>query len=89
MDKGVQVEPLVPMLDGGQGVLPAAAPHAAQDGLEAQAVFVGRPECDDVVGMGVLHPLDYLGKLFLKAAWTARSALAWRGRETVGRKPMR
>lgn len=89
MDKGVQVAPLVPMLDGGQGMLPAAAPHAAQEGLEAQAVLVSRPEFDGVVGVGVLHPLDYLGKLFFKAAWTAGSALAWRGRGTVGRKPRR
>jgi hypothetical protein len=89
MAKGVQIAPLVPMLDHGLGTLPAVAPHAAQNGLETQAVFVGRPPFDDIVRVGWLPRVDDLGELFFKAAWAAGSALACRGRGTLRRQPRR
>ncbi len=77
------------MLDRRVGAVPPAAPHAAEAGLESQAVLVGRPQLDDSAGVGLLHRLDYTGKLFLKAAWAAGSALAWRGLGPLGRTPRR
>lgn len=41
--KGIEIAPLVPVLDDGGGVRSAGAPDAPQDGREADTLVVGRP----------------------------------------------
>jgi hypothetical protein len=45
-DKATDVEPLVALLHGGNRPLPNWCPDAPDQGQEADAVFVGRPELD-------------------------------------------
>src|SRR5688500_2821694 len=87
MDKGVEIAPLVAMLNNRLGALPPGAPDAPQDRLEADPVLIGRPQFHHVLGVGLLYRLDYDGKVFLKAACAAGSALAWRGRGTLDVQP--
>ena len=46
MHKAHQIAPRIAMLDGGEGTLPIKTPDFVQDRLEADAVFVGRPQLD-------------------------------------------
>src|SRR5579871_1168272 len=43
LDKSINVQPLVTWVDRDRWTLPAFGPHPAQDGLEADAMFVHRP----------------------------------------------
>ena len=89
MDKGIEIAPLVAMLDDRLGALAPGAPDPAHDRLEPDAVLVGRPQLYGVLGIGVLERLDGRREVFLKAAWAVGSALAWRGRGTFAVQPKR
>jgi hypothetical protein len=89
MHKGMEITPLVAMLHDRLWALSAWAPDAAQDGLEPDAVLVGRPQLHLLPRVGVLQRLDYGRKVFLKAAWAVGSALTWRGRGTFEVHPRR
>ena len=71
------------------GALAPGAPDPAHDGFEPDAVLVGRPQLYGVPRIGVLERLDDRREVFLKAAWAAGSALAWRGRGTFEVQPKR
>ena len=49
MDEPDEIAPVVAMLNGSQGTLPGQSPDFAQDGLQANAVFIHGPELDDTV----------------------------------------
>ena len=68
VDKRIEVGPLVAVLDGRPGALPARAPHAAYDGLEPDAVLVGGPELYGIPWAGVLERVDGGRGRFLKGA---------------------
>lgn len=46
MDKADHIAPLIAVLDRRDGPMPDWRPDAAQDGLEANAMFIGRPQLD-------------------------------------------
>jgi hypothetical protein len=67
MHKGVEIAPLVAVLDDRLGALAPGAPDPAHDGLEADAVLVGRPQFYGVLRTGLLESLDGRREGFLKA----------------------
>ena len=67
MHEGVQIAPLIAMLDKRLGALPPQTPHAAHDGLEPEAVLLGRPQLYPRVGGGLLEGLYHRREVFLKA----------------------
>jgi hypothetical protein len=89
MRQGVARAPLVALWHQRPRALPARAPDAAQDGREAEAVWVGRPPCSLLCRVGLLPGVDYGREVFLKAAWAIGSALVWRGRGTLAVQPRR
>jgi hypothetical protein len=68
MDEGIEVTPLVAVLDDRCRPLPATAPHAPQGGLETEAMLISSPEFDRVPRVRALHRLHYSRELCLKAA---------------------
>ena len=68
MHEGVEIAPLIAMLHRGLRPLPAGAPDTAQNGLEADAVLVGRPELHHVLRVDLSHRLHYSQEIFLTAA---------------------
>ena len=89
MHEGVQITPLIAMLDHRLGALPARTPHAAHDRLEPDAVLIGRPQLYPRVRVGLLEGLDNCREVFLKASCAAGAAFAWRGRGTLEVHPRR
>lgn len=67
MHVGVQIAPLIAMLDQRLGALPPQTPHAAHEGLEPDAVLIGRPQLYPRVGVGLPEGLDNRREVFLKA----------------------
>ena len=67
MHEGVQIAPLIAMLDKRLGALSPRTPHAAHDGLEPEAVLIGRPQLYPRVGVGLLEGLYHRREVFLKA----------------------
>ena len=65
LDKGIQVHPLVAVMDGGDGTLPTPRPHSAQERFQPDAMFVHRPEFDDVLRIGLLDFSHLAGEFFL------------------------
>jgi hypothetical protein len=63
-----EVAPRIAVLDGRTGTLAVKTPDFVEDGLEANAVFVGRPELDLRLGEGSGHRLEQRPHLFLKAS---------------------
>lgn len=88
MDKADAGAPRVAVLDGRTGPPSAEAPDLLEDGLEAAAVLVGRPELDLRPREGGGDGLDERADLFLKATCCSASASTWRGRGTH-RLPLR
>ena len=58
MDEADEVTPVVAVLHRGRGPLPVETPDLVQDGLEANAVLIRRPELDLGVGEGGRDRLD-------------------------------
>lgn len=52
MDKAIEIGPLVAWLYRGDGTLPHRGPNLANDGFEAKAMLVKRPDFDG--GFGIL-----------------------------------
>ena len=80
MDKADEIAPVVAMLDRRNGPLVVKAPDLLQNGLEADAVLIHRPQLHLGCGEGGRYGLDERTDLFLKAAWAAGSAFTCRGR---------
>ena len=89
MHKGVEVAPLVAVLDGRTRALATGAPDPTHNGLEPDAVLVGCPKLYDILWERVLERLDGCRESFLKVAWASGSACAWRGRGTLEVQPKR
>jgi hypothetical protein len=83
MDKAHQGAPVIAMLHRGEGTLPFQTPDRAQDGLQANAVFVDSRDLDDAVwkcrgdfaqqGAQTLLELRLRLRVRVDMAWT------WRG----------
>ena len=81
LDKACHVEPFEAMMPERDRSLADGRPHAARDRLQADAVFIRRPDLD--LGVGMLFALlrDGVLKFFLCSARSASPAASgWRGR---------
>jgi len=89
-DEAVDVQPVEPPPDPGRGPLADRAPDAADQGEEAKAMLVLRPERYGRGGMGVLNSVELaLEPPLTKAAWATGSARSSRGRGRCGENPRR
>jgi hypothetical protein len=88
VDEADQVAPRVAVLDRRQWALPVEAPHRVQDGFQADAVLVDRPELDLRLGEGGRDLAQERSQFFLNASCAAGSARTCRGRG-VRRLPSR
>src|SRR5271165_5668163 len=79
MDKADQIAPVIAMLDRRNGALSVKAPDLLQDGLEADAVLIHRPQLDLRRGKGGRYGLDERPDLFLNCSCALGSALTCRG----------
>jgi hypothetical protein len=84
MNKAHQIAPCIAVLHRSHRPLPAWRPHTAQDRLEADAVFVGRPDFDCGLRESLRYAAQERAEVFLKAACACGSAWVWRGRGTCG-----
>ncbi len=84
MDEAADVAPGIVVLDWSDWPLAARRPDAAQDGLEANAMLVGRPELDARAGKRGRQAPQERAEFILKAACAAGSAWVWAGRGTWG-----
>lgn len=74
IDEAHEVAPFKAMLDRSQWPLAIETPDLVQDGLEANAMFVHRPQFDLGLGKGGGYRLDERTELFLKATCSVASA---------------
>src|SRR3954462_5593773 len=81
-DEAIEIEPLVAVVATGDGAAAARRPDLAQDRLQAEAVFVERPNFDRAGRFGALELADAGLKLFLNRACSYRLALGLAGRGT-------
>src|SRR3954453_7302248 len=79
-DEAIEIEPLVAVVATGDGTAAARRPDLAQDRLQAEAVFVERPNFDRAGRFGALKLGDL--ELFLNRACSYRLALGLAGRGT-------
>src|SRR5438034_3360520 len=82
MDKTVDIEPLVALVDRHPWASSFAHPDPSQDRFETNAMLIGGPQLHCRFGERLLDGSYLLSKVFLKSSWAAGSALAWRGRST-------
>lgn len=82
MDEADEPAPGKAVLDQRHGSLAPRRPEAAQERLQADAMFVGGPEFDLGVGKGGGDRLQQGPYLFLKVSCCSRSAKACCGRGT-------
>lgn len=87
--QGIESAPLVAMGHKRPRTLPARAPDATPEGLEADAVWGGRPPLHLLLRVGLRQGADYGREVGLKAAGAIGSALGWRGRGPVEVHPRR
>src|SRR5579859_6374726 len=84
MNKTIYVQPLEAMMNLHRRTIASRGPHAANDGFQANSVFIHRPQLENLL---VLARQDkrarVLVQVFLNSAWSAGEALAWRGRGTL------
>ena len=66
MDKPIHIELFVALVDPDEGTLPFAYPDAPDDRLEANPMFIHRPQLHLRVRMGALNLLDLFGQLALE-----------------------
>lgn len=64
LHKPVQMHPLIPLTDHRSHPAPCARPHATQDGLESNAVFILAPEFNTSVGIRLVQLFHLLGEVF-------------------------
>jgi hypothetical protein len=79
-DEAVQIKPLVAVMATGDGAAATRRPDLAQDRLQAEAVFIERPDLDRNRRFGTLEFADAGLKLFLNRACSYRLALGLAGR---------
>jgi hypothetical protein len=82
MDETDEVAPDEAMTHAGDRSTADRRPDAPQQGFEANAMLVGRPQLDGGVGEGRRDLPQERPDVFLKAACCSSSARAWRGRGT-------
>src|SRR5690348_16036244 len=80
MHEADQIAPIVAVLHGCEGALAVEAPDFLQDGFQADAMLVDRPELDVRLGEGGRHRPQQRPHIFLKASCSSGSACTWRGR---------
>jgi hypothetical protein len=78
VDKPDEIPPDEAVTHQGDGPLPDRRPDPTEQGVEADAVFVGGPELDARLGEGRRHLPQQGAEVFLKASCCAWSANAWR-----------
>lgn len=66
VDKPIHIEPLVALVEPDEGTLPFACPDAPDDRLEANPMFIHRPQLHLRVRMGALDLLDLFRQLVLE-----------------------
>jgi len=88
-DEAIEIEPLVAVVATGDGTAAARRPDLAQDRLQAEAVFVERPNFDRAGRFGALKLGDAGLELFLNRACSYRLALGLAGRGTCRVKSRR
>ena len=81
-DEAIEIEPLVAVVATGDGTAAARRPDLAQDRLQAEAVFIERPDLDRNRRVGTLELADAGLELFLNRACSYRLALGLAGRGT-------
>src|SRR5690242_205153 len=81
-DEAVQIKPLVAVMAPGDGAAATRRPDLAQDRLQAEAVFIERPDFDRNRRFGTLEFADAGLELFLNRACSYRLALGLAGRGT-------
>ena len=81
-DEAVQIKPLVAVMAPGDGAAATRRPDLARDRLQAEAVFIERPDFDRNRRFGTLEFADAGLKLFLNRACSYRLALGLTGRGT-------
>lgn len=64
MDKRIDVEPLIAMLDYHGRTLPVEHPDPTKNGFESDAVFIEGPQFDRRQRRGLLHLLERLWEFF-------------------------
>ena len=81
-DEAIKIKPLVAVMTAGGWAAAAWRPDLAQDRLQAEAVFVERPDFDRNRRVGALEFGDASLELFLNRACSYRLALGLAGRGT-------
>ena len=71
MDEADEVAPFVAMLHWGDRAVSLGRPDPTQDRLEANAMFIDRPQLDLRLGEGRRHLADERPQLFLNCSWAA------------------
>jgi hypothetical protein len=64
LDKGVDIPPLIAMVDRGDRADPAPCPDPPQHWFESDAMLIHRPQFHHILWMRVLDRLDELGQFF-------------------------
>jgi hypothetical protein len=64
VDKGIDVEPLVAMLNNSGWTLTVEHPDATEDRLESDAMLIGAPEFDLGRRRGLLNLIEGFGQFF-------------------------
>jgi len=81
-DEAVQIEPLIAVMAAGGRTAAARRPDLAQDRLQAEAMFIERPNLDRNRRFAALELTDAGLELFLNRACSYRLALGLAGRGT-------
>src|SRR5512136_984334 len=77
MNEAIHVQPLKTMMHGHNRPLAAFGPHPAENGFQADTMFIFRPEFDDRIRVLLLQRRHEVRERFLKAACASGWALAW------------
>jgi hypothetical protein len=64
VDKGIDVEPLVAMLNDSRWTLTVEYPDPTENGLESDAMLIGGPEFDRGLWSSLLHLVEGFGEFF-------------------------
>ena len=64
MNKGIDVEPLITMLNHHGRTLPVESPDPTDDGLESNAMLIESPQVNRRLWGGLLHLVEGLGQFF-------------------------
>lgn len=64
VDKGIDVEPLVALLNDSRWTLAVEHPDPTEDGLESDAMLIGAPEFDRSLWSSLLHLVESFGEFF-------------------------